>query len=56
MMISTPGWTSGLPALPILAMRPLVMRDVGLDDPPMVDDQRVGNDGIDRALRLGCCD
>ena len=28
-------------------------RHVGLDDPPMVDDQRVGNDGVDRALSLG---
>ncbi len=28
------------------------MRDVGLDDAPMVDDQRVGDDGVDRALRL----
>src|SRR4029453_14310109 len=24
--------------------------NIGLDDPPMVEDQRVGNDGIDRAL------
>ena len=27
-------------------------RDVGLDDAPVVDDQRVGDDGVDRALRL----
>ncbi len=26
--------------------------DVGFDDAPMVDDQRVGDDGVDRALRL----
>ena len=24
--------------------------DVGLDDAPVVDDQRVGDDGVDRAL------
>ena len=27
--------------------------DVGLDDPPMVEDERVGDDGIDRALPIG---
>ncbi len=27
--------------------------DVGLDDAPMVDDQRVGDDGVDRALPIG---
>jgi hypothetical protein len=28
-------------------------RDVGLDDAPMIEDQRVGDDGVDRALGLG---
>ena len=27
--------------------------DVGLDDAPVVEDQRVGDDGVDRALRVG---
>ena len=27
-------------------------RDIGLDDAPVVDDQRVGDDGVDRALGL----
>src|SRR6185295_19954572 len=27
--------------------------DVGLDDAPVVDDQRIGNDGVDRALLVG---
>ena len=33
-------------------MRPFGDADIGLDDAPVVDDQRVGDDGIDRALRL----
>ena len=28
-------------------------RDVGLDDAPVIDDQRIGDDGIDRALPVG---
>ena len=28
-------------------------RDVGLDDAPMIDDQRVGDHGVDRALLVG---
>ncbi len=28
-------------------------RDVGFDDAPMVDDQRIGDDGVDCALGLG---
>ena len=27
--------------------------DVGLHDPPMVEDQRIGDDGVDRALPVG---
>jgi hypothetical protein len=46
MAMVTPGWTSGLPALPIAAMRPSEA-DVGLDDAPVVDDQRVGDQGVD---------
>jgi hypothetical protein len=34
---------SGLPALPMAAMWPPLMRDVGLDDTPVVDDQRIGD-------------
>ena len=30
--------------------------DVGLDDAPVVDDQCVGDDGIDRALACEDCD
>ncbi len=30
---------------------PVLQADIGLDDAPMVEDQRVGDDGIDRALR-----
>ena len=46
------GWTSGLPALPIFAMRPFGDRDIGLHDAPMIDDQRVGDHRVDRALGL----
>src|SRR5437879_652011 len=28
-------------------------RDVGLDDPPMIEDQRIGDDGVGRALLVG---
>ena len=34
MMMSTPGWMSGLPALPIAAIRPSLDADIGLDDAP----------------------
>ena len=27
--------------------------DVGFDDAPMVEDQRIGDDGVDRALPVG---
>ena len=50
-MMSTPGWMSGLPALPMAWMRPSLMRDVGLHDPPMVEDDGVGDDGVDGAAR-----
>ena len=43
MTMSTPGCVSGLPALPMAAMRPRLQADVGLDDAPVVDDQRVGD-------------
>ncbi len=52
MMMSTPGCTSGLPALPIRVDAAVQEGDVGLDDAPMVDDQRVGDDGVDRPLGL----
>ena len=41
---------SGLPALPIAAMRPSLNADVGFDDAPVIEDQRVGDDGVDRAF------
>ncbi len=46
----TPGWMSGLPALPIAAMRPSLIADVGLVDAPVVDDQGVGDDGVGGAF------
>ncbi len=49
----TPGCTSGLPALPMPAMRPSLEADVGLVDAGVVDDQRVGDDGIDGAVGAG---
>ena len=53
MTMVTFGWMSGLPALPIAAMRPSREADIGLHDAPVVDDQRVGDDGVDRAFGLG---
>ena len=50
MMMSTPGWTSGLPALPMRGDAAVAQADVGLDDARVVDDQRVGDDGVDGAL------
>ena len=50
MTMSTPGWVSGLPALPIAAMRPSLQADIGFDDAPMIDDQRIGDDRVDRAF------
>jgi hypothetical protein len=52
----TPGWISGLPALPMAAIRAVLDADIGLDDAPVIDDHGVGDDGIDHfgvdALRL----
>ena len=48
--------TSGLPALPMAAMSPSLIADVGLDDSPVIEDQRVGDDRIDRALARVRCD
>ena len=50
MTMSTPGWMSGLPALPMRGDAAVLDADVGLDDAPVIDDQRVGDDGVDRAL------
>ncbi len=33
--------------------QPVTDADIGFDDAPVIDDQRIGDDGIDRALRLG---
>ena len=52
MTISTPGWMSGLPALPMPRDAAVRDRDIGLDDAPMIDDQRVGDDRIGRAFGL----
>ena len=46
---STPCIVSGFPALPDLHDAPIADADVGLDDAPMVDDQRVGDHQIQRA-------
>ena len=32
---------------------PVLDADVGFDDAPVVEDQRIGDDGVDRALRVG---
>jgi hypothetical protein len=40
---------SGLPALPMATIA-VLQADIGLDDAPVVDDQRIGDDGVDRAL------
>ena len=53
MTMSTPGWVSGLPALPMRGDAAVLEADVGLDDAPMVEDQRVGDDGVDGARRRG---
>ena len=53
MTMSTPGCTSGLPALPMAAMRQPLQADVGLDDAPVVDDHRVGDHAVHRARRPG---
>ena len=51
MTMVTPGCMSGLPALPMRGDAAVLQADVGLDDAPVVDDQRVGDDGVDRAAR-----
>ena len=43
---STPRWVSGLPDLPTATIRPVTDADVALDDPPVVDDHRVGDDQV----------
>ena len=48
--MSTPVWVSGLPALPMADDAAVLQADIGFDDAPMVDDQRIGDDGIDRAF------
>ena len=51
--METLGWISGLPALPIAAMRPSLSPDIGFHDAPVIEDQRVGYDGIDGTLFVG---
>jgi hypothetical protein len=37
MMMSTPGWMSGLPALPMAGDAAVLDPDVGLDDAPVIE-------------------
>ena len=50
MTMSTPGCTSGLPALPMRGDAAVLEADIGLDDAPVIEDERVGDDGVDGAL------
>ena len=50
MTMSTPGWTSGIAGLADAGDLAVLDADVGLDDAPVVDDQRVGDDGVDGAF------
>ena len=43
-----PLWMSGLPALPMPTMRPSLMPMSRLDDAPVVEDERVGDDEVER--------
>ena len=47
------GCMSGLPALPMADDAAVLDADVGLDDAPVVEDQRVGDDGVERAVGAG---
>ncbi len=40
----------GLPALPIAGDPAVLEADIGLDDAPVVDDQRIGDHGVDGAF------
>ena len=51
--MSTPGWMSGLPALPMATMRPFLRPTSAFHDPPVIDDERVGDHSVDRTLRVG---
>ena len=53
MMMVTPGCVSGLPALPIAGDAAVLEADIGLVDAARVDDQRVGDDGVDARRRRG---
>ena len=54
MTMSTPGWISGIAGLADGGDAAVLEADVGLDDAPVVEDQRVGDHGVDRALRRAC--
>ena len=45
------GWMSGLPALPIAGDAAVLDADVGLDDAPVIEDHRVGDDRVDHLGR-----
>ena len=49
---STPAIVPGLPALPTPTMWPSLMPISRLDDAPVIDDQGVGDDQIERAVAL----
>ena len=49
-MMSTPGWMSGVAGLADAGDPAVLDADVGLDDAPVVEDQRVGDDGVDGAF------
>ncbi len=54
--MSTPGWVSGLLALADADDPPVLEPDIGLDDAPVIDDQRVGDHRVHSPLgarRLG---
>jgi hypothetical protein len=56
MTMSTPGCTSGLPALPMAGDAAALERDVGLDDAPVVDDQRIGDHAVGGLAMAGAVD
>ena len=53
MTMVTPGWMSGIAGLADGEDVPVLDADIGFDDAPMIENQRVGDDGVDRALLVG---
>ena len=52
-MMVTPGLDVGIAGLADRCDHAFLDRDVGFDDAPVIDDQRIGDDGISRALPVG---